>query len=277
MSQNRNAVARLEDFIQGSVEGFFSRVFRTGVNKIEIARKLERAMDEGVVVNNNQRRAPNAYKLFMSEADFRAIRQYARLLKSQLQDGLLQMAKQRGYLLTTNPLVAIEVDARLGKGNLRTETSFLDAAQMQQQLAAAQGSANPTSPNLGDAPPDFTQVIAPQPAPPAAGAGGLNVQVGGPLPDAALVLRTPQGPGQTYPLNREVIHIGRHKSNDIVIKEERVSRYHAEIRFERGQFVLYDLGSLNGVVVNGMLTRHAILRPGDIIGIGSYSFVFERR
>jgi hypothetical protein len=274
MSQNRNAVARLEDFIQGSVEGFFNRIFRTGVNKIEIARKLERAMDEGVVVHNNQRRAPNFYKLFMSEADFRAIKQYARLLRSQLQDGLLQMAKQRGYLMVTAPLVAIEVDPRLGKGDLRTEASFLDAAQMQQQLAAAQGNANPTSPNLSNVEPDFTQVIAPQPP---AGAGGPGVQAGGPMPEAALVLRTPQGPGQTYPLNREVIHIGRHRSNDIVIKEERVSRYHAEIRFERGQFVLYDLGSLNGVVVNGTLVRHAILRPGDIVGIGSYSFVFERR
>jgi pSer/pThr/pTyr-binding forkhead associated (FHA) protein len=97
------------------------------------------------------------------------------------------------------------------------------------------------------------------------------------MPYAAFVLRTPQGPGQTYPLNREVIHIGRHTSNDIVINERRVSRYHAEIRFERGQFVLYDLGSLNGVSVNGAMTRQAVLRNGDIIALGSYSFVFERR
>ncbi len=274
MSQNRNAVSRLEDFLQGSVEGLFSRLFRTGLQKVEIARKLERAMDENVVLHGGTRRAPNLYRLYVSEADFKNIRQYANLLKLQLQDGLLAVAKQRGYLMTTTPVVTIEVDPKLGKGDLRIETGFIDAAQQAAMAGGAQGGANPTSPNLGgtDAP-DFTQVIAPQNQP----AGGANVQVSGIIPDAALVLRTPQGPGHTYPLNREVIHIGRHKSNDIVIREERVSRYHAEIRFERGQFVLYDLGSLNGVLVNGMLTRQAILRNGDIIGIGSYSFVFERR
>jgi hypothetical protein len=275
MNQNRNAVARLEDFLQGSVEGFFSRVFRTGVQKVEIARKLERAMDENIVVHNNQRRAPNSYRLFMSEADFKNVRQYVGLLQRQLQDGLVVVAKQRGYVLASTPVVTIQTDSKLGKGELRSETSFADPAQIQAAAAAAQAQAgvNPTSPNLPGnlPPPDFTQVVAPQ-APPASPAAP-----GAAIPNAVLVLRTPQGPGQTYQLNRDVLHIGRHRTNDIVIKEERVSRFHAEIRFERGQFVLYDLGSLNGVVVNGTLTRQAILRPGDIIGIGSYSFVFERR
>jgi hypothetical protein len=271
MSQKRSPVARLEDFLQGSVEGFFNKVFRSGVQKVEIARRLERAMDENIVVHNNQRRAPNSYRLFMSEADFKPVRQYVGLLQRQLQDGLVAVAKQRGYVLASNPVVAIQTDSKLGKGELRAETAFVDPAQL--QAAAAQAGVNPTSPNLPGnlPPPDFTQVVAPQASPAAPAAPNAA------MPDAALVLRTPQGPGQTYPLNRDVLHIGRHRTNDIVIKEERVSRFHAEIRFERGQFVLYDLGSLNGVVVNGMLTRQAILRPGDIIGIGSYSFVFERR
>ena len=97
------------------------------------------------------------------------------------------------------------------------------------------------------------------------------------MPFAALVMRAAQGSSQTYPLNRELIHIGRHTANDIVVNDRRVSRYHAEIRYERGQFVIYDLGSLNGISVNGALTRQATLRNGDVLAFGDYSFVFERR
>ncbi|HKD75846.1 MAG TPA: FHA domain-containing protein, partial [Ktedonobacterales bacterium] len=124
------------------------------------------------------------------------------------------------------------------------------------------------------APPEATQVIGPQAAPvPPPG----PPPVAGPMPYAALIERTQQGPGHVYQINREVIHIGRHTSNDIVINDRRVSRYHAEIRYERGQFVIYDLGSLNGVSINNSMTRQATLRNGDVLAFGSFSFVFERR
>jgi hypothetical protein len=274
MSQNRNTMGRIEDFLQGSVEGVFNRIFRSGLQKEEIARKLERAMDEHVSGGGNQQRVPNVYHIYISQSDYGRFQQFARLLTRQLQEGLFQVSRQRGYTMLTTPVVTLEADTRLGKGEIRIDTETQDRAQ----LAAAAPSAVATPvPSLGaDIPPDVTVAIGPQPIP---SPDGAATPAGAPvaLPEAALVMRTPQGPGQRYPLNREVIHIGRHRSNDIVIREERISRYHAEIRFERGQFVLYDLGSLNGVLVNGMLSRQAILHSGDVVNIGSYSFVFERR
>jgi hypothetical protein len=265
MSQNRSAMSRVEDFLQGSVEGFFNRLFRSGLQREEIARRLERALDENIVVANGKRSAPNQYRVLLSQTDFAKFQSFARLLQRQLQEGLAQVAQQRGYTMQSAPVVTLEVDPHLGKGDLRVETSFADSLTPTSALGGNAG--------LAGVAPDFTQVVTGGAAAPDGSPAGAAVA----LPTAALVLRTPQGPGQSYPLNREVIHIGRHKSNDIVIKEEKISRYHAEIRYERGQFVLYDLGSLNGVLVNGVLTRQTILRPGDIIGIGSYSFVFERR
>lgn len=261
-------LSRVEDFLSGSVEGVFNRLFRTGIQKVEIARRLERAMDENTV----QRRAPTRYRILLSSSDYARFASYKGLLQTQLQEGLFQVARQRGYSMTRPPTVSVEEDGQMGKGDLRIETSFTDAP-----ANAVPAPGVPVIPTLAGVAPDFTQVIAGGQAP----VGPGSTQPGAPpaagMPTAALVLRTPQGPGQSYPLNREVIHIGRHRTNDIVIREERISRFHAEIRFERGQFVLYDLGSLNGVLVNGTLTQQAILRPGDVLNIGSYSFVFERR
>jgi pSer/pThr/pTyr-binding forkhead associated (FHA) protein len=74
------------------------------------------------------------------------------------------------------------------------------------------------------------------------------------------------------------IHIGRHLSNEIIVNDKRVSRHHAEIRYERGQFVLYDLSSTNGVKINGVPTRQPVpLRNNDLITVGSHEFVFQRR
>ena len=269
MSQNRNVMARVEDFLSGSVEGVFNRLFRSGIQKGEIARRLERAMDENIVAVNGQRRAPNVYATYLSEADFQRFKSYLSLLQSQLQEGLYQVAQQRGYFMPRRPTVTVNADGQLGKGDVRVDTSTVDAA-------VPNGA--PVNPALAGVAPDFTQVIAGGMAPSGQGSAQPGASPAGSIPDAALVLRTRQGPGQTYPLNREVIHIGRKRTNDIVINEEKISRFHAEIRYEGGQFVLYDLGSLNGVVINNSLVRRqATLQPGDVIVIGSYSFVFERR
>ncbi len=75
-----------------------------------------------------------------------------------------------------------------------------------------------------------------------------------------------------------MLHIGRHLTNDVIVNDKRVSRHHAEIRFERGQFVLYDLGSTNGVGINGVMTHQPVpLKNNDRISVGSHEFVFQRR
>jgi hypothetical protein len=121
MSQNRNAIARIEDFLQGSVEGVFGRIFRTGIQKEEIARKLERAMDENVNRTGGQQVVPNVYHIFISQADYGRFQGFARLLTRQLQEGLFAVARQRGYTMPTTPVVTLEPDTRLGKGDIRID------------------------------------------------------------------------------------------------------------------------------------------------------------
>ncbi len=69
--------------------------------------------------------------------------------------------------------------------------------------------------------------------------------------------------------------IGRSPTNDIVLKEAKVSRQHAAINFMNGNFVVVDLKSSNGVLVNVKRIEEHVLADGDLIQIGSYQFKFS--
>ncbi|HEX5035147.1 MAG TPA: FHA domain-containing protein, partial [bacterium] len=69
--------------------------------------------------------------------------------------------------------------------------------------------------------------------------------------------------------------IGRSPSNDIVLKESKVSRQHAAINYIGGNYVLVDLKSSNGVFVNGKKIEEAALRDGDEVSVGSFKFQFN--
>jgi pSer/pThr/pTyr-binding forkhead associated (FHA) protein len=63
--------------------------------------------------------------------------------------------------------------------------------------------------------------------------------------------------------------VGRDPGNDIVLRDPKVSRHHAEIVFERGFFVLHDLASANGTYVNGKRVRVAPLTHGAKLRMGN--------
>jgi len=71
--------------------------------------------------------------------------------------------------------------------------------------------------------------------------------------------------------------IGRGPGNQLVIDEPAVSRRHALIDATQGGYVIEDLNSRNGLLVNGQRHEVAVLRSGDVIGIGSVRLVFTLR
>ena len=77
-----------------------------------------------------------------------------------------------------------------------------------------------------------------------------------------------------YPITQPITHIGRKADNDMVIKEASVSRFHAQIRVENGRFVLYDLNSRNGTIVNKTRVKELRLKPGMLIHFGEVMVVF---
>ena len=75
-------------------------------------------------------------------------------------------------------------------------------------------------------------------------------------------------------IDRPVTSIGRKSDNHIPIKNQHVSRYHAQIRHIKGSYVLMDLDSTVGTSVNGKKVRQAFLKEGDVISVGGIPLIF---
>ena len=98
-----------------------------------------------------------------------------------------------------------------------------------------------------------------------------------PLPSVVPHLVCLQGPqkGQDFPIFSRQFSIGRSTDNMLRLQGLLVSRHHALINFQDGQYILYDRESTNGTYVNGRRIAHHILRSGDRIQIGPSVFVFQ--
>jgi len=85
---------------------------------------------------------------------------------------------------------------------------------------------------------------------------------------AILLMRTGAGVDQRWPLDRPTLTMGRGPDNDLVFPDREISRHHCRIRRDGRDYVLEDLGSKNGTLVNGeTITERWVLQDGDEIQI----------
>jgi pSer/pThr/pTyr-binding forkhead associated (FHA) protein len=96
------------------------------------------------------------------------------------------------------------------------------------------------------------------------------------LPAGSALLVVKRGPnaGSRFLLDRSTTSAGRHPESDIFLDDVTVSRRHAEFRREGGEFVVVDVGSLNGTYVNREPVDTAVLANGDEVQIGKFRLVF---
>jgi adenylate cyclase len=80
-----------------------------------------------------------------------------------------------------------------------------------------------------------------------------------------------------YDMLKPEVAIGRGKDNDIVLKDTTISRNHAKITRSGQDYILMDLGSYNGLRVNGRWVQNALLNNGDEIRIGFVRLTFITR
>jgi hypothetical protein len=89
-------------------------------------------------------------------------------------------------------------------------------------------------------------------------------------PSITLTMRKGSKPGQQFTFAQDTIALGRRDDNDVVIDNPQISRRHASLSWEEGEFVLRDLGSANGTFLNAVrITEPHALREGDAIALGS--------
>ncbi|MBV8931550.1 MAG: FHA domain-containing protein [Kutzneria sp.] len=96
------------------------------------------------------------------------------------------------------------------------------------------------------------------------------------LPAGSALLVVKRGPnaGSRFLLDRDTTSAGRHPDSDIFLDDVTVSRRHAEFRREGGEFLVIDVGSLNGTYVNREPVDHAVLANSDEVQIGKFRLVF---
>jgi FHA domain-containing protein len=296
-----NPLSKVESFMQRIVESPFAFLFPSKLQPAEVARKLERAMEDGVLLQGEGRRlVPDVYDIFLSFKDHQQLVPVEATLKKGWQDHLIQVARHRHYTLRVMPVLRLHPSSELRSGVVRIEAHLQD----RQQAIASDGTSAEAGPMATQAlsaeqlallraqlPPG--QQIPGFPSAPLQPGSSPNKSISSPmlsgsysqgvtippLPQAWMTIRLPQMQQKVYRIEKPVVNIGRQLTNDIIVEDKRVSRYHAQIKYQpNGQFMIFDLGSTNGITINGTphLRQHT-LRSGDRFTIGSYDFYFERR
>jgi predicted component of type VI protein secretion system len=91
---------------------------------------------------------------------------------------------------------------------------------------------------------------------------------------ARAMLRVPGGRAQ--PVGAGGAVLGRSRDADVVLEDPNVSRHHAEVRPSGGSWIVNDLGSTNGIKVNGRrVNGPQSLKRGDVIELGTSSVTFD--
>lgn len=226
-----------ENRLERGIEGFFRAAFRSGLQPVELAKRILREMEANKTVGVREVWVPNRYVLHVSEEDRQRFSQMEGALIRELETVVKEGARENGAGLVAKPEVVFETDEGLKRGDLVVEA----------ELSEAPG------------PPS-----AEQPAVPAAsGPGGSAVLV---LSDG----------GKRYQLNTHRAVIGRLQGSEVEIQDPGASRRHAEIRRQGPDFVVVDLGSTNGTLVNDQPVAEATLEDGDRITIGRTVLEFRR-
>jgi hypothetical protein len=122
----------LRDFerrLGGLVEGLFSKAFRSGLQPVEIAKRIIRTMDERKQVGVQEVWAPNHFEVSLSSEDAPRFTSIETVLVSELQRVVLDTATERGWGLMGPPEVALFVDQHLRKGDLVVEASLVEGEQ----------------------------------------------------------------------------------------------------------------------------------------------------
>ncbi|MBA2505335.1 MAG: DUF3662 domain-containing protein [Thermoleophilaceae bacterium] len=241
----------LESKIEGLVEGTFSRAFKSKVQPVEIARKLAKEMEESKNVSVSRVYVPNDYVVFLSPADREQFASYETGLQKELSDYLLEHARKEGLAVVTRPVISFKTDERLNVGEFGIQARLLDVPEDEEEA--------PQSGDFG-----HTMIYSPD-------REARKLVAPGRASRALLV-----SDGKRTVLSGSRVVLGRSRDCDIVLNDPNISRHHAELRKAEDVWSVHDLGSTNGIKVNGHKVPETSLEPGDEISIGLSRMTFEQ-
>ena len=280
---------QLQSFEQGverMVGGVFQRAFKSSVRPIHIGRKLIRAIDaERTVDAAGKAVAPNVFVVHLNEKDRAAFGDLEKPLVAELVGAAEEYAKSENYSLLGAVQVSLFTDAALKSGRFEVEASVKAGVSEPSAPAVAkvEPSAEPPAASIIPVvvPPVVVPPVISMPTitPPTIATPSIP-----PLPSLggapALKATLTMADGSRIALRPGVISVGRSAESTIPLNDTNVSRRHAELRL-RGEgadavWVLVDLGSTNGTLINGVkVNGEQVLRKNDAIVFGATKARYE--
>ncbi|KJK40290.1 phosphopeptide-binding protein [Streptomyces variegatus] len=281
---------KFEQRLEGLVNGTFAKVFKSEVQPVEIAGALQRECDNNATIWNRDRTVvPNDFIVELSTPDFERLSPYSGQLGDELAGMVRDYAKQQRYTFMGPIKVHLEKADDLDTGLYRVRSRTL-ASSSSHQPGPAGGGAGPAAPQGGRpggyGPPSSAAPAGAPPMPAAPPPGGRPGGYG--YPPAANAQRPPAAPaaggrtrhwieinGTRHQISRATLVLGRSTDADVRIDDPGVSRRHCEIRTGTPS-TIQDLGSTNGIVVDGQHTTRATLRDGSRIVVGSTTIIYRQ-
>jgi hypothetical protein len=253
----------VETTIANLVEGAFGRVFRSEVRPIELARKLAREMDAHRTVSVSRVYVPNEYAVWLSPEDRERYEGVEDEVIDELVAYLLEHARREDLILASPPVITFNTDERLALGEFGIQ------ARLVRDPAAPPRDAAPDDAGAAHEDEHGKTMIY-----------STSARVRGPLAEEPGRRRAPRAllvvAGRRLLVPPSGGTIGRSRDCEIVLDDTGVSRHHAAIRPGPEGWTVEDLGSTNGVLVNGSEIAGAQpLEPGDRLELGSTAIVFE--
>ena len=236
-----SALQRFENKLEQMISGVFARTFRSAVQPVEIASALNREVDNSAqILSRDRRLVPNTFHVELSAVDHEKLEALGPQLPRELTEMLREHAAQQSYVFTGPVSIELEPRDDLTTGRFRVRSRAI------------------ASSSLSGGDPTDTQVRR---------------------ASATLLLN-----GEHLPLAPPGIVIGRGNDADLRIDDPGISRKHIEIRVEDPQdpasgprITVHDLGSTNGVSVNGKRVDKATLADGATIRIGNTTMSLQVR
>jgi hypothetical protein len=231
----------LRDFerrLEGAVEGFFARAFRSGLQPVELAKAIQRYAGNYQNVGVDGVFVPNVYRFELNPADHERFREFGESLANELSDVLVRTAAERGWQLRGPARIelAVDEDVPLGTYELRGKVEASADGETPSRSSAQSGGGT------------------------MAGAARATLE----LVDQA---------GQQITLPNQAV-VGRMPGCDVQLDDPSVSRRHARISKANQGWLIEDLGSTNGIMVNGASVDREYLTGGEDIELGNVRLRF---
>ncbi|CAA9376574.1 DUF3662 and FHA domain-containing protein [uncultured Nocardioides sp.] len=223
---------RFEQRLEQLVSGAFARAFRSAVQPVEISAALQREVDNNTqILSRDRRLVPNDFHVELSPVDLERLAPYDNAMAQELTDQLQEHADNQGYVFPGPVAIAFESAEDLTTGRFRIRSR----AQASVTGSEARGAAS--------------------------GAGSRRMR-------AVLEIN-----GTRHPLSPPGLVIGRGSEADVRINDPGVSRRHVEFQVTPSggsgvEVQVHDLGSTNGMLVDGHRMARASLRDGSTVRIG---------